>query len=116
MSRKFRKLSTKLGVAACLAFAPAAVLPDAWAQAQSFNCRYAKTPDEVLICQDPRLSALDQRMSSIFFRRRNRLSGRARADLDAEQAAWLRGRMACGRDAGCIATAYQARIRELTGQ
>jgi uncharacterized protein len=86
------------------------------AHAQSFNCRYAKSPDEVLICQDPRLSALDERMSSLFFRLRNRLYGRARAGLDADQAAWLRGRMACGRDAACIARAYQERISELLGR
>lgn len=83
--------------------------------AQSFNCRYAKTADEVLICQDPRLSALDERMSSIFYQLRNRLYGRARADLDADQGGWLRDRMACGRDASCIASAYQERIRELLG-
>jgi hypothetical protein len=36
---------------------------------------YAKTPDEVLICQNSRLSTLDEQMSSVFFRLRNALSG-----------------------------------------
>ena len=83
------------------------------AQAQSFNCRYARSPDEVLICQDGRLGALDERMSGIYFRLRNGLYGGARANLEAEQAGWLRSRQSCGRDAGCIADSYQQRIREL---
>src|SRR3954471_15044450 len=36
------------------------------AHAQSFNCRYARTPDEVTICEDARLSALDERLSPGF--------------------------------------------------
>jgi uncharacterized protein len=84
------------------------------AQAQSFNCRYARTPDEVLICQDGRLSALDERMSGIYFRVRNSLYGGARANLEAEQAGWLRSRQSCGRDGACIADSYRQRIRELS--
>jgi uncharacterized protein len=34
--------------------------------AQSFNCRYAKKADEILICQDPQLSQLDERLASIY--------------------------------------------------
>ena len=90
------------------------LLVPAAAEAQSFNCAYARSPDEVLICQDPRLSELDERMSSLFFRARNNSFGSERADLEAEQAAWLRARQACGRDAGCIARSYRARIGELS--
>lgn len=81
--------------------------------AQSFNCNYARTADEVAICQDGRLSALDERMSSIYFGVRNRLYGGARAQLEAEQADWLASRRDCGRDFGCIDAAYRRRIREL---
>jgi uncharacterized protein len=84
------------------------------AKAQSFNCRYARTADEVLICQDGQLSALDERMSGNYARLRNGLYGSARAALEAKQAAWLRSRMSCGRDAGCIAGSYRQRIRELS--
>ena len=83
------------------------------AHAQSFNCRRASQPDEVLICQSARLSRLDERMSSLYFGLRNRVFGRERRELEAEQAQWLRSRMACGRDFGCIEDAYRARIREL---
>ena len=84
------------------------------AEAQSFNCNAADRPDEVLICQDPRLSALDQRMSSLYFRLRNSLVGAARERLEADQAAWLRQRFGCGRDFGCIRDLYQSRIAELS--
>ena len=101
------------GLVLALLLAAAAALPGASARAQSFNCRYAKAPDEVLICQLPRLSALDERMASIYFRLRNRLQGGQLRALEAEQAAWLRQRSACGRDAECIAAAYLGRIQEL---
>jgi uncharacterized protein len=83
------------------------------AQAQSFNCRYARSADEVLICQNARLGALDERLSGIYARLRNSLYGSARRGLEAEQASWLRSRRRCGRDAGCIASSYMQRIREL---
>jgi uncharacterized protein len=89
------------------------MLASGTAQAQSFNCRYARSADEVLICQDGTLSALDERMSGIYARLRNSLNGGARASLEADQSAWLRGRMSCGRDAECIADSYRQRIREL---
>jgi uncharacterized protein len=34
---------------------------------QSFNCQTADRPDEVLICQSAELSALDERMSSLYY-------------------------------------------------
>ena len=83
------------------------------AEAQSFNCRYARSADEVLICQDPRLSALDERMAHLYFPLRNSLFGYERAQLQADQAGWLRSRRSCGADGLCIADAYRSRIREL---
>jgi uncharacterized protein len=86
------------------------------ASAQSFNCHYARTPDEVMICQDAHLSALDEQMSSMFYKLRNSLpSGQVRF-LESDQASWLSNRMACGRDAGCIEEAYERRIRQLRAQ
>jgi len=82
-------------------------------QAQSFNCARASGADEVLICQSPVLSRLDERMSSLYFRLRNRLSGGERRSLEAEQAQWLRSRMGCGRDFRCVESGYRRRIEEL---
>src|SRR5208282_3363980 len=77
------------------------------AGAQSFNCNYAKAPDEVMICNSPALSRLDEQMSVMYFQTRNSLSGVARAQLQNDQAAWLRGRQMCGGDPDCIADAYR---------
>jgi uncharacterized protein len=84
------------------------------AHAQSFNCRYARTPDEVAICEDARLSALDERLSNRFFRLRDTLYGPDRARLDRDQAAWLNARHQCGSAPACIAAAYRARLSELS--
>lgn len=97
-----------------LAFAVLALLMSSHANAQSFNCRYAKSPDEVLICHNTRLAHLDEQMASIFFSVRNRLPGSQQAALVAQQQSWLRARMSCGSDANCVAAAYAQRIDQLT--
>ena len=84
------------------------------AHAQSFNCRYARTPDEVAICESARLSALDERLSSRFFWLRDSLYGPDRARLDRSQAGWLNARQQCGSDRVCIGVAYRARLAELS--
>jgi uncharacterized protein len=83
------------------------------ANAQSFNCRYAKTSDEVLICQEPELSKLDEQMADKYFSLRNILDRSDQALLARQQANWIRGRMSCGRDSDCIASSYRRRIRAL---
>jgi S1-C subfamily serine protease len=85
------------------------------ASAQSFNCRTADRPDEVLICQDSGLSALDERMSGLYFELRNRLRGSERRTLEVAQSAWLASRTACGRDRQCVEVRYQQRINQLGG-
>src|SRR5215211_6711529 len=89
------------------------VFTSSTAEAQSFNCNFAKTPDEVLICQDSALSELDERMATSYARVRNNLPPPERNVLESEQAGWLRIRQQCGRDGGCIANSYNQRIREL---
>ena len=81
--------------------------------AQSFNCRYAKSADEILICQDQQLSALDEQMSSLYYNLRNSLGGYRRAALEDSQSRWLSGRMSCGRDRDCIHASYMRRINFL---
>ena len=83
------------------------------AEAQSFNCRRASTPDEVEICRNSGLSALDERMAGMYKRLRGRLLAHGREALMDDQAAWLQSRHACGSDAGCIEDSYRRRIREL---
>jgi uncharacterized protein len=100
-----------LRIACLVAFAFALGSPNA--QAQSFNCNYAKLPDEVVICQNERLGSFDEIMSQLFFRLRNGLTGRERQRLEFDQADWLQQRHDCGSDGDCIAQAYRRRIAEL---
>jgi hypothetical protein len=87
-----------------LAFVAALVLIGmaSWAapaRAQSFNCRHAKLPAEVAICQSPELRALDSEMATDYF------------SLDVKrpgnQARWLRRRNACGYNEPCLRAAYK---------
>lgn len=89
------------------------------AQAASFNCNYARLPDEVAICQSPTLSALDEEMASAYFRVLNSLRAQglwyeARA-LRRSQRRWLRRRHACGYNFGCIRRKIRQRINYLYG-
>jgi uncharacterized protein len=80
------------------------------ARGQSFNCVTADRPDEVLICQNDRLSRRDERMSSLYFTLRNQLWGAERQALKASQRSWLQSRMDCERDYQCIEGLYEQRI------
>jgi uncharacterized protein len=85
------------------------------ANAQSFNCRNAASPDEMLICQDTNLSRLDERMAGLYFAIRNGAVGDERQAIERSQAAWLAARISCGRDRGCVEQSYQNRIAQLSG-
>lgn len=95
-----------------LSLLTASIVPSL-AHAQSFNCRYARSPDEVLICQDEHLSNLDVTLSQTYFRLRNSLCGAARDRLEASQSRRPASRKDCGRDYGCVERHYQSRISEL---
>jgi uncharacterized protein len=83
------------------------------AEAQSFNCRNASTADEVTICQNNGLSALDERLSRLYARARSRLRGNEFRALEGAQLEWLDQRRRCGRNRGCIEASYRERIRDL---
>jgi uncharacterized protein YecT (DUF1311 family) len=76
----------------------------------SFNCQHAKAPDEVAICQTPKLSEMDTKMANLYSGYRNLTSGPARHQLEVNQAVWLQHRRSCGRNLGCIAKAYKDRV------
>ncbi len=84
------------------------------AAAASFDCSRARTPDEITVCKTPALSMRDSEMGGLWyaFSRVPMMMGSngARRD-DAEQ--FLAQRAKCGRDVGCIAQAYDARIASL---
>src|SRR5690348_16530071 len=86
-------------------------------QGPSFDCRYANTPDEVVICQNPVLAEDDRRMSGAYFslRRLAAESGMTGAlrELEGTQREWLAARHRCGSDALCLRRAYDARLQDL---
>ena len=89
------------------------------AGAQSFNCRYARKPDEIAICQTPELARLDEVMASQFYHllERYRRFGDWRTVrlLRRTQDAWLRWRHTCGYNVPCIRRRIHHRMRELAG-
>ncbi|GIT92440.1 hypothetical protein JANAI62_28980 [Jannaschia pagri] len=73
----------------------------------SFDCARAGTPTELAICADANLAQLDSQMAAQYQSIRRRLSNAGRARLLEEQRGFLRGRDACGANAGCINNAYR---------
>ena len=78
----------------------------------SFNCRYARTRGEIAICRDAGLASLDRQMSAQYYRAIASGNAAQRRDLKASRDAFLRRRDRC-RDAACIASSYQQRMREI---
>ena len=79
------------------------------AAAQSFNCRYAKTPSENLICDNPDLARLDEEMAAAYFG----LDPRTQRAESRRQSRFLAARERCGYDYGCVAGTYRQRIDSL---
>jgi uncharacterized protein len=79
----------------------------------SFNCRYAKAPDEVAICLAPKLGEMDAKLASLYFGFLRLSAGGARRQIEMDEAAWLQQRQACGSDVHCIAQAYRDRVDHL---
>ena len=102
-------------VIAGLAGFAAAVLLAGSSEAASFNCRYAKLPAEVAICQSPGLGELDQQMANLYFGIINYAPSWASRQIKAQQVNWLSRRNSCGYDDYCISNAYQQRINVLYG-
>jgi uncharacterized protein len=89
----------------------AALLIAGAADAASFNCGKAKTPDEKAICASRSLSELDVQMAALYSVRMKipMLMGSRGAAQD-EQHQFLIDRGGCGADKTCIAATYQSRI------
>ena len=90
-----------------------AILLPVSANAQSFNCRYAKKADEKLICRRTYLARLDEEMVRLFNQVMEQVPAPVRRMTRAQQDGWLRSRHQCTWNAECIALHYRARIREL---
>jgi hypothetical protein len=78
----------------------------------SFNCRYAKTGSEKMICSSPRLAARDREMASLWYALMARSDPATRAHLRRSRDAFLGRRERCGSE-GCVDATYVSRMAEL---
>ena len=78
----------------------------------SFNCRFAKSPSEQMVCSDGRLAALDRQMASHYFAALSNGDQWTRTTLRRSRDRFLADRERCS-SADCIAGAYEARIEEI---
>lgn len=92
--------------------APTPVQSPKIAARPSFNCRYARTRGEIAICKDNGLAALDRQMASHYYRAIASANASQRRALQTSRDAFLRRRDRC-RQAACIASSYQERMREI---
>ncbi len=82
----------------------------------SFDCRSAKQPDEIAVCNDATLAAKDVALTNLYNRLKASLNADGQRQLSAYEAAWLKSRAQCGSLATCIGQAYDLRIRQLQDQ
>ena len=75
--------------------------------AASFDCSKASSPTEKMICQNPTISKLDDRLSEVYKEVR-----KADASIVDEQRAWLKEARAC-KDEKCLENAYGIRVEAL---
>ena len=100
--------------AALVAAAIAAATLASPAGAASFDCNKAKAPDEIAVCANPDLSALDSEMGGLWFAYSQvpLLMGMSGNRQD-EAHAFLQTRAACGANVSCLTGAYTQRIATL---
>jgi hypothetical protein len=78
----------------------------------SFNCRYARTRSERMVCGDEGLARQDRSMASLYYSAMADADGRTRAELRRTRDRFLAYRERCP-DPACIAEAYGGRMREI---
>ena len=81
----------------------------------SFDCAKARARDELAVCGDVELSALDRSLSQVYYALADGLSGDARMALRVAQGEWLAQRRGCDANVPCIGQAYRSRIAQLGG-
>lgn len=103
-----------LSLAALVLFATLMVLPS---QGASFDCTKAEKPDEIAVCKNAELSALDSQMGGLWhaYSKVPMLMGGSGARFD-EADAFLGKRAACGDDIHCLEKAYGERIKRLESE
>ncbi len=91
----------------------ALVLMASGAQAASFNCARARSPDEKAICGSLTLNDQDVRLAQLYDITRHLVAMGGRGAIQDDQQAWLQSRRACGANRACLTQSYSRRIGEL---
>lgn len=78
----------------------------------SFNCAYARTRSEKMVCASPVLAAQDRRMSSLFYSALADADGEQRRVLRRSRDRFLAFRERCDTQA-CVSQAYDDRMDEI---
>ena len=99
-----------LVAAAGLLAAVASVRP---AGAQSFDCHEARNRDELLICEQPDLTQLDQQLSTLYRQKIGNLPKERQDEFRQHEAYFLHARRGCRENYHCIEQSYKNRIQEL---
>jgi len=93
---------------------PATAPPSRGVSRPSFDCRYARSRAEQMVCADPELAAADRRMSQAY--RQALTAGVPHQTLDRQQAAWMAAREDAARfGPAAVADVYGERTAELQG-
>ena len=79
----------------------------------SFDCDTSSGIVERTICGSFRLSQMDARMATLYFRVKGRLTKDEADDLLKEQRSWISTRNRCRNNAPCLEQAYQERLTRL---
>ena len=83
------------------------------ANAASFDCDRARSPDEKAICANLALNDKDVRMAVLYDVNRKTLAMGGRGALEDQQRQWLRDRRSCGAQRACLNRSYDRRLSEL---
>lgn len=78
----------------------------------SFNCRYARSQSERMVCSDPQLARSDRAMSSLFYQALAAGDGDVRRELRRTRDRFLAARDRCPTPA-CVAATYDRRMDEI---
>lgn len=78
----------------------------------SFNCRYARTRTEQMVCADEQLAARDREMASQYYSAIAAADPETRAILRGTRDRFLARRELCG-GPGCVARSYEDRVDEI---
>ncbi len=78
----------------------------------SFNCRYAKTRTEKMICSSPQLAAQDRAMASLYYDLMANADSATKGHLRRSRDSFLGSRERC-RSESCVGSTYASRMAEL---